>query len=67
MVQFESWASFFAMGGHGLYVWLAYGATFLVLAISYLSVRGARKRLQQELSWLSGEGGGATQEEETKL
>ncbi len=66
-MQFESWAAFFAMGGHGLYVWLAYGATFLVIAVSYLSVRASRKRLQQEFSWLPGDGGSATQEEETKL
>ena len=66
-MQFESWTAFFAMGGHGLYVWLAYGATFLVLAISYFSVRAAKKRLRQELSWLPGDGSTAIQEEETKL
>ena len=67
MVQFESLADFVAMGGHGLYVWLAYGATFLVLAGSYFSVRTARKRLLSEHSWMPVDDGIATQEEETKL
>ena len=66
-MQFESLAEFIAMGGHGLYVWLAYGATFLVLIINYFSVRAARKRLLDELRWTSADTGGATQEEETKL
>ena len=30
-MAFDSLAEFFAMGGHALYVWLAYGATYLVL------------------------------------
>jgi heme exporter protein D len=30
---FDSIAEFVQMGGHGLYVWLAYGATYLVLGV----------------------------------
>ena len=29
-MYFETFADFLAMGGHGLYVWLAYGATALI-------------------------------------
>ncbi len=50
-MQFESWSEFFAMGGHGLYVWLAYGATFMVLAGSYLAVRMQAVRQQRMLAW----------------
>ncbi len=32
---FDSFAEFLHMGGHGLYVWLAYGATYLVLGVLY--------------------------------
>ncbi|QGM81114.1 heme exporter protein CcmD [Otariodibacter oris] len=31
--QFESISDFFAMGGYGFYVWLAYGISFLAIAI----------------------------------
>ena len=74
-MQFDSWSAFFAMGGHGFYVWLAYGATLLVLLISYLSVRSSRKRLHEAFKWEQGgaPGGGHKQgpanseEEDIKL
>ena len=50
-MQFESLTEFFAMGGHGLYVWLAYGATALVLAGNAYVVRRARIRQFQRLRW----------------
>ena len=31
-LQFDSWAAFIAMNGHGPYVWAAYGITFACLA-----------------------------------
>lgn len=34
---------FFAMGGHGLYVWLSYGLSFLVIALLVWRVRSARR------------------------
>jgi heme exporter protein D len=52
-VQFESVQAFFAMGGHALYVWMAYGATFAVLIGSFLILRSARKRQFQRLRWQS--------------
>ena len=30
---FNSWADFFAMGGHGLYVWSSYGAFAILLIL----------------------------------
>ncbi len=74
-MQFDSWSEFVAMGGHALYVWLAYGATLLVLLGSYASVRAARKSVVSELQWSADElTAGATQgaqqefdEEENKL
>jgi len=50
-MQFESLTEFFAMGGHGLYVWLAYGATALVLVGNAYVVRRARIRQFQRLRW----------------
>ena len=50
-MQFDSVSDFFAMGGHALYVWLAYGATWLVLIVNTLVLRGARKRQLERLRW----------------
>lgn len=30
-MYFDSWSEFFAMGGHGLYVWLAWGFFLMVI------------------------------------
>ena len=49
--QFATWAEFFAMGGHALYVWLAYGVTIPVLVGNFILLRGARKRQLRELRW----------------
>jgi len=49
--QFETISELLAMGGHGLYVWLSYGSTVLVLAGSYFSLRFARQRQLEELRW----------------
>ena len=43
-MNFASWTEFFAMGGHGLYVWLAYGSALIVVLSNVLSVRVARRR-----------------------
>ncbi|MEK6787920.1 MAG: heme exporter protein CcmD [Pseudomonadota bacterium] len=45
---FASWSEFLAMGGHGLYVWLAYGLFFGSLGVlTWQSVR-APKRWHRE-------------------
>ena len=43
-MNFASWTEFFTMGGHGLYVWLAYGSALIVVLSNVLSVRVARRR-----------------------
>ena len=43
-LSFDSLQEFFVMGGHGLYVWLAYGSGLLVVIANVVSVRIARKR-----------------------
>jgi len=43
-VSFDSFGDFLAMGGHGLYVWLAYGASLLVIGANVVSVRRERRR-----------------------
>jgi len=50
-MQFDSVSEFLAMGGHGLYVWLAYGSTFAVLLVNVLLLRQARLRQWQRLRW----------------
>ena len=48
---FASWADFLAMGGHGLYVWLAYGIFFGSLGVlTWQSVRAPKRwRREQQL------------------
>ncbi len=50
-MQFDSLAEFVAMGGHGLYVWMAYGATLAVLLGSTIALRVARRKQMLELRW----------------
>jgi heme exporter protein D len=40
---------FFAMGGYAWYVWMAYGATALVIAIEIVVVRARRRHALDEL------------------
>lgn len=54
--QFESISDFFAMGGYGFYVWLAYGISFIAIAILIWysktepkkTLRQVKKTLQRE-------------------
>jgi heme exporter protein D len=41
-------SGFLAMGGHGLYVWLSYGAGVAVVAYNVLSVRWRERRWVRE-------------------
>jgi heme exporter protein D len=47
-MSFDSVGDFLAMGGHGLYVWLAYGAAAGVIAVNVLALRRARRRFFRE-------------------
>ena len=50
-MQFDSFAEFVAMGGHGLYVWLAYGATLAVLLFSTIGLHLARRKQLTQIRW----------------
>ncbi|WP_301098579.1 heme exporter protein CcmD [Otariodibacter sp.] len=43
--QFESISDFFAMGGYGFYVWLAYGISFFTIAILIWYSKSEPKKL----------------------
>lgn len=47
-LQFDSFASFIAMNGHGPFVWAAYGITFAVLAYLLASPLLQRRRFVRE-------------------
>ena len=44
-MQFHSFAAFVAMGGHGFYVWLAYGVFLLVMTALVVDSRLSRRRI----------------------
>jgi heme exporter protein D len=50
-MQFDSFAEFIAMGGHGLYVWLAYGSTIFVMISSTVVLMLATRRQMSQLRW----------------
>lgn len=47
-MYFDSFSEFLNMGGHGLYVWLAYGLTILLLVINFILPIRHKRQLQQE-------------------
>ena len=57
-MSFNSFQEFLAMGGHGLYVWLAYGITLVVFLINALNpiirsrrfIREQKQSLRRELA-----------------
>lgn len=49
MWYFESLSDFFNMGGHGFYVWLAYGACALMLIVYGLAYRRRKTALIKQL------------------
>ncbi|MEB6587979.1 MULTISPECIES: heme exporter protein CcmD [Pseudomonas] len=56
-MMFSSFSEFITMGQHGLFVWSAYGISFLILSINVLLPLLARRRyLQQESRRLQREG-----------
>ena len=40
---------FFAMGGYGFYIWMAYGATAVVLVAEVLSLRAKRRAVSRPI------------------
>ena len=50
-MQFESFTEFLAMGGHALYVWLAYGTTIIVILANHFLVKRALNKELRKLRW----------------
>ncbi len=48
-MSFSSLGEFLAMGGHGLYVWLSYGAAAIMVAYNVVSVRLRERRALQDV------------------
>lgn len=48
-MMFDSWQAFFAMGGHGLYVWMAYSAAVALLVANLAGLRAERRRTRRQL------------------
>lgn len=47
-MSFESFGDFLSMGGHGLYVWMSYGASVIVVLTNVIAVKRARSRAFRE-------------------
>ena len=54
----DSLGEFWAMGGHGRYVWPAFGLAFAILLAMALQSWLLRRRLQQKLAALQGNAAG---------
>ncbi|TKR54302.1 heme exporter protein CcmD [Allopusillimonas ginsengisoli] len=50
MTVFTSFSDFLAMGGHGAYVWSAYGLCIAVLALNVVLPLLARRRYLDDLA-----------------
>ena len=48
-MYFQDFSSFMAMGGHGVFVWSAYGAAFLVIIYNLWAPLMTRKKLVIQL------------------
>ncbi len=48
-MQFSSITEFIAMGGHGFYVWLSYGISFLLLSFLVFSSLNKNKAIIQQI------------------
>ena len=43
-MQWSSWSDFWAMGGHGFFVWMSYGATVAAIIVEAVALRAGRAR-----------------------
>ena len=48
MGYFETFSEFIQMGKHGLYVWLSYGISFIVIAYNIVAVYVERQQFFSE-------------------
>ena len=52
-MYFSTIGELIAMDGHGGFVWLAYGATVLVLMVNFVATRLATRKQESALRWRS--------------
>ena len=50
-MYFDSFAEFLRMGNHGLYVWVAYGSTLLVLLSAFFITRSMSRSVEENIRW----------------
>ena len=50
-MYFDSFDAFLRMGEHGLYVWMAYGATLLVLLSAFFITRSMSRNVEENIRW----------------
>jgi heme exporter protein D len=50
-MYFDSFAEFLRMGDHGLYVWVAYGSTLLVLLSAFFITRSMSRSVEENIRW----------------
>lgn len=53
-MAFSNWADFFAMGGHGFYVWSAYGFTLMIFLGCIFHGKKQAKKLIQRVKKMKG-------------
>lgn len=48
-MQWTNASEFFAMGGYGVYVWGAYGVTFITLCLEVVVLRASTRRATKKV------------------
>ena len=46
-------SEFFAMGGHGFYIWASYGATALFMIVEVIAVMRSKRTVEKRLTRLA--------------
>ncbi len=46
-------SEFFAMGGHGFYIWVSYGVTALFMIIEVIAVMRSKRTVERRLARLA--------------
>ncbi len=55
MTAFPDFGAFLAMGGYGFYIWSAYGAASVVLAVIWWDGARRRRLVERQLQALAGQ------------
>jgi len=48
-MSWSSWSEFWAMGGHGFFVWMSYGAAVAAVAVEIGILRWRRRRALEDV------------------